>query len=470
MATPQVRSSELQVRVVNRRLVKVSDHPKEPRADVITVSNLDLIPNTYQTSVLCIYPKPLTGDFDAVIHCRNQGAELVVSEAEVPLRSLDFGLADESLKRILLVSFACGGFSVAWSNNNLVLDGNSAMRLVRTCSELAHSETIAAVGAPSYDHSALRPRDPPSYAVADPGPELPRLQPGSGSPGPRLENSGDLRKIIQLIELRCLGPAWVRPWSYGSSLDEMFTPFDDAHLVDVLTARDSVVERLYYVEAQDIARLKAMASAGEAGQRASRVQAVSTYLWKSLAAAVGGASKRGPKATCRMGWSGVGNVTPYVVGEAAVATIQQETMAGVAAMVRDAITSVDYDERVQELVDWVEEHKGEDRVWASFPLDTDFGFGHAALAMPTWASEGLCSANLVVTAHPGGNGSWIISADLWARSPPRSSPMSCVSSSLSRAHGGVSWCLATCLARRLNAWLGGLNAWLRGEYRPRDLR
>ncbi|RCV42928.1 hypothetical protein SETIT_9G254800v2 [Setaria italica] len=337
MATPQVRSSELQVRVVNRRLVKVSDHPKEPRADVITVSNLDLIPNTYQTSVLCIYPKPLTGDFDAVIHCRNQGAELVVSEAEVPLRSLDFGLADESLKRILLVSFACGGFSVAWSNNNLVLDGNSAMRLVRTCSELAHSETIAA----------------------------------------------------------------------------MFTPFDDAHLVDVLTARDSVVERLYYVEAQDIARLKAMASAGEAGQRASRVQAVSTYLWKSLAAAVGGASKRGPKATCRMGWS-VGNVTPYVVGEAAVATIQQETMAGVAAMVRDAITSVDYDERVQELVDWVEEHKGEDvRVWASFPLDTDFGFGHAALAMPTWASEGLCSANLVVTAHPGGNGSWIISADFY---------------------------------------------------------
>nr|TKV93865.1 hypothetical protein SEVIR_9G257400v2 [Setaria viridis] len=364
MATPQVRSSELQVRVVNRRLVKVSDHPKEPRADVITVSNLDLIPNTYQTSVLCIYPKPLTGDFDAVIHCRNQGAELVVGEAEVPLRSLDFGLADESLKRILvpyaddvllsvqLVSFACGGFSVAWSNNNL-----------------------------------------------------------------------------------------------------MFTPFDDAHLVNVLTARDSVVERLYYVEAQDIARLKAMASGGEAGQRASRVQAVSTYLWKSLAAAVGGASKRGPKATCRMGWS-VGNVTPYVVGEAAVATIQQETMAGVAAMVRDAITSVDYDERVQELVDWVEEHKGEDvRVWASLPLDTDFGFGHAALAMPTWASEGLCSANLVVTAHPGGNGSWIISADF-----------------LSRAHGGVSWCLATCLARRLNAWLGGLNAWLRGEYRPRDLR
>ncbi|CAN6283118.1 unnamed protein product [Urochloa humidicola] len=108
-------------------------------------------------------------------------------------------------------------------------------------------------------------------------------------------------------------------------------------------------------------------------------------------------------------------------------------MAGVAAMVRDAIASVDYGERVRELVDWVGEHKSKaedmveavtvglgcptlsQRVWASFPLDTDFGFRHAALAMPVLESEGLCPANLVVTAHPGGNGSWIVDADLWPR-------------------------------------------------------
>ncbi|CAN6318568.1 unnamed protein product [Urochloa humidicola] len=208
MAPNAARSSELQVRVVNRRLVKASnDHHhkgKEPQADVITVCNLDLIPNNYQASVLCIYPKPLTGDFNAVvaafeaglpslldhfftltgrivtnpgsglpeIQCRNQGAELVVAEADVPLRSLDFGLAQESLKRIQvpydtdvllsvqLVSFPCGGFSVAWSNNNLVLDGKSATRLVRTWSELARSSSETTVAAaPSYDHSALRPRD-----------------------------------------------------------------------------------------------------------------------------------------------------------------------------------------------------------------------------------------------------------------------------------------------------------------------
>lgn len=55
------------------------------------------------------------------------------------------------------------------------------------------------------------------------------------------------------------------------------------------------------------------------------------------------------------------------------------------------------------------------RVWASFPVNTDFGFGRAALAVPVWASEGLCSGNVVVTARPGGDGAWIVSADLWPR-------------------------------------------------------
>ncbi|TVU08747.1 hypothetical protein EJB05_42159, partial [Eragrostis curvula] len=399
----------------------------EPREDVISVSNLDLIPNTYQASVLCIYPKTPTGNFAAVVaafeaglpsllshffpltgrivtnpssglpevHCRNQlGSELVVGDAgEVALRSLDFRLAEASLKRILvpydddvalsvqLVSFACGGFSVAWSNNNLVLDGCSATRLVRTWSELARSGTIS--GLPNFDRSVLRPRDPPSYS---------------------------------------------------SAVDEMFTPFDGRHLVNVLTARESFVERLYYVEARDIEMLREMASNAEGGRRASRVHAVSAYLWKALAAAVVAASTKrgatGGNASCRMGWyvdgrwrvtspelraalrDYVGNVTPYVVTEATAETIPHKSLAEVAAMAREAIRSVDYDERVRELVDWVEEHKPQDvveaatvglgsptvsqTVWASFPLDTDFGFGHAALAMPVWESEGLCSGNVVV--------------------------------------------------------------------------
>ncbi|GJM98291.1 hypothetical protein PR202_ga15286 [Eleusine coracana subsp. coracana] len=440
-----VPGSAVHVRVVSRRLVKASEYHEKSHPEVVTVSNLDLIPNSYQASLLCIYPKPPTGDFDAVVgtfethlpsllnhfvtmtgrvvtnpssglpevHCLNQGAELVVGEAGVPLKSLDFSLAEESTKRILLpfdedvplsvqvVSFTCGGFSVSWSCNNLVLDGHSVAKLARMWSELARSSGTKTFTEPptSDDRSIFRPREPPSY---------------------------------------------------GDAVDEMFTPYDHRHLVNVLTAEDSFVDKLYYVEAQDLERLRAMASTKT--QRASRVQAFSAYLWKSMAALVA-ASKRvsndDDTGCCRMGYwvdarfrvkspklqaamrNYVGNAVPYVAGEAAAGTVLNKPLAEVAAMVREIITGVDYDERVQEMVDWVEAHKPtkvvesasiglgsptiSQTVWASFPLDSDFGFGHAAIAMPTWASERLCSGNLVVTTHPGGNGSWLVSAYLWPR-------------------------------------------------------
>ena len=100
-------------------------------------------------------------------------------------------------------------------------------------------------------------------------------------------------------------------------------------------------------------------------------------------------------------------------------------------MVRDTITSIDYDVYLQELIDWVEEHKTErlmetgvlglgtptlnQTVFASFPLDTDFGFGQAALAIPMCDYERLCSGYLSVGARPGGDGSWLVSAYIWPR-------------------------------------------------------
>jgi hypothetical protein len=46
------------------------------------------------------------------------------------------------------------------------------------------------------------------------------------------------------------------------------------HQINVLTADQSFVRRLYYIDASDIARLREAASR-DAGQRATRVQAVS---------------------------------------------------------------------------------------------------------------------------------------------------------------------------------------------------
>lgn len=153
----------------------------------------------------------------------------------------------------------------------------------------------------------------------------------------------------------------------------MFGAYDHDGLVNALTAHDSFVERLYYIEASTIARLRELATSTGGQQLSSRVQALSAYLWKVLATVV--ATSRVREERCRMLWwvdgrrritspelvpamrSYFGNVTTYVVEEAAVEEIQRKPLAEVAAMVREAITSIDYDEHIQELVDWVEEHK-----------------------------------------------------------------------------------------------------------------
>lgn len=49
--------------------------------------------------------------------------------------------------------------------------------------------------------------------------------------------------------------------------------------------------------------------------------------------------------------------------------------------------------------------------FASFHVDTDFGFGHAALAMPTSPGWRLCSGFVqIIISFPGGDGSWFVSA------------------------------------------------------------
>nr|CAB3472729.1 unnamed protein product [Digitaria exilis] len=406
---------DLQVRVVSRRLVKAADSSIKPH--VLHLSNLDLLMQNIRSTAFCIYPKPSTGvsfDFDAVVHafesglpsflnhffpfagriatnpssglpevhCHNQGADLVVGHADVALASLDYTALGAAV-----VSFACGGFTVAWCS------------LVGAWSELARSGTLAAGSQPNLDRSVFRPRSPPAY---------------------------------------------------GASLDEAFTPLDGKHQVNALTANQSFVERLYYIDASDLERLCAAASRREdGGPRATRVQALSAYLWKALAGLVGAADEH-----CRMGWrvdgreriasddpkrraamrSYVGNLITYVVGEASVREVMRMPLPEVAAMLREAINAAPaYEERFQEVVDWVEEHKSQRYVetailglgspilsvtaLASFTSRndiTDFGFGHAAMAVPTaTATARLCSGYVQVFSRPGDDGTWFVNALVW---------------------------------------------------------
>uniref|UniRef100_A0A453IZA9 Anthranilate N-benzoyltransferase protein 1 n=2 Tax=Aegilops tauschii subsp. strangulata TaxID=200361 RepID=A0A453IZA9_AEGTS len=451
MALPARRAAAgcgLPIRVVSRRLVRASDPSIRPH--VLAVSHLDLYANTEQCALTCVYPKPPTGagDFDAVVaafeahmpaylnyffpmagrivvdpssgipelHCYNQGAELIVAHAGVELSALDWSLSGESLKRIhvpyaqdmvlsvQLLSFTCGGFAVVWAANNLVGDGNVGVMLVRMWTELVRTGTISG-GGPNHDRSVLRqfsrPRDPPTY---------------------------------------------------GASVAAMYTRWEHEQEVNALTAEESFIERLYYVDERDIARLRGEASA-EGRQRATRVQAVSAYLWKVLAGIVATSKLLGEdEKRCRLLWwvdgrrrfsspelrsslrNYAGNVTSYVVAAAAAATVLSKPLAGVAAMVREAVTltPADYDELYQQMVDWMEVHKPTNFVetpaiglgsptlaqtmWSSFPNDTDFGFGEAALAMPVHQNLGrLCMGLICITPKPADPGTWIVSAFIWPR-------------------------------------------------------
>ena len=90
------------------------------------------------------------------------------------------------------------------------------------------------------------------------------------------------------------------------------------------------------------------------------------------------------------------------------------------------------------MIDWVEAHKDDDDRYvqasnvglgspvlavsslASVSYDTDFGFGHAALAMPTTDWDGrtrlCCGFVHIVAGPPGpGDGGWILIMYVWPR-------------------------------------------------------
>jgi hypothetical protein len=68
--------------------------------------------------------------------------------------------------------------------------------------------------------------------------------------------------------------------AYRPSVDSAFTPLDGEHVVSGLTTASSFVQRMYYVEARDLAMLRAQASREAA--RATRLEALSAYMWNAF--------------------------------------------------------------------------------------------------------------------------------------------------------------------------------------------
>ncbi|XP_062228058.1 coniferyl alcohol acyltransferase-like [Phragmites australis] len=425
------------VAISSRTLVRASDPPPGFPA-VLPASNLDLILGSFHTYLIAVYPVPAAG-FPAVaaavraalpvflsrffpfagrvvtnastgvpeIACNNAGAELVVADAGVMLADVDFADADRSLVRIQvpfqqglalslqLVRFACGGFSLSWGTNHLLVDGHGLTALANAWAELLRTGGVS--WEPHHDRRSLfRARSPPRFSP---------------------------------------------------SLDAEFTRYAPGGLPNSLLVA-TFARRNYVVSAADVDRLRAAASTP--ARRATRLEALSAHVWKLLAAAVGGSD-----AHCRLAWlvdgrprldpakydkdtvrRYIGNVVTYASREATVEAVSSSPLADVAAMAGAAIAEVFRSERYEELVDWMETRKGvfrEGGKWTEvvgvgtgspalvvsaflpFRVEGDFGFGRPRLVMP-WVRPGrLGSAAMTVARSPGEDGSWVITARLWPR-------------------------------------------------------
>ncbi|XBH97316.1 hypothetical protein VPH35_127002 [Triticum aestivum] len=408
------------VEVVSRTLVRASNPPQGFPA-VLPVSNLDLIlgsfrarsdaaaysaQHSFHVFFIAVYPAPAAG-FPAVaaaaraalqaflsrfypfagrvvpsastgapeVVYANAGAELVMAYADAALANVDFADADASLGRIQLVRFACGGFSLTWGTDQLLVDGHGLATL---------PNAVASRGSPT---TTVHPSSGP-FVHYNPA-SLPNT----------LLAAALVRRnyVVDAAEVDRLRAAASGPSRHATRLKAL-----SAHVWKLLAAAvggsDTDCRMAWLVDGR---------------RRLDPAKYNKTHVNNYL-----------------------GNVVTYATQEAATETVCSAPLADVATMAAAAIAEVFRQERYEELADWMEAHKGvfmEGGKWTEvvglgtgspvlvmsafvpFRVEGHFGFGPPWLVM-SWVRPGrLGSAAMTVIRSPAGDGSWLVTARMWPR-------------------------------------------------------
>ncbi|XP_059639381.1 coniferyl alcohol acyltransferase-like [Cornus florida] len=337
--------------------------------------------------------------------CNNRGVDFFEAYADVELQQLNLYNPDESIEgklvprkkqgvlSVQVTQLKSGGLVVGCTFDHRVADAFSANMFLVSWVEMAQSKSVLSL-LPSFRRSLLNPRHPGHY-----DPSLDNMYvPISALPPPQQKKSGT-------------------------------------------TGDDQLISRIYYIEANQLSRLQSLASAS--GDRRSKLEAFSAFVWKVVAAS----TEHGSDKKCRMGIvvdgrtrlsegdSGeraemmsayFGNVLSIPYGEKRIAELEERPLSWVANAVHECLEVAKTKQHFLELIDWVEAHRPEPalaKIYASsddegpavvvssgqrFPVwEMDFGWGKPVFGSYhfPWGGE---AGYVMPMPSPVGNGDWVV--------------------------------------------------------------
>ncbi|KAL4575654.1 hypothetical protein LXL04_022505 [Taraxacum kok-saghyz] len=317
-------------------------YKKSHESDDITTI-LDALKTSLSQALALFYP--LAGEIvrttagEPEIHCNNKGVDFTEASADVELWDLNFYNPNECMEgklmpkrhhgvlAIQVTMLKCGGMVIACMFDHRVADGYSANMFVSSWADMTRS-------------------DPPSF--------LPSFR----------------RSILNAR----------RPTVYSTSVSNVFLPLSHLPSLDIDPTteselnQDSLLNRIYYVEGDQLKRLQVLAS--ENGCRRSKLESFTSFLWKITASFLEYSGHHGRMCNIAVAVDGrrrlsegegaereklmaahFGNVLSIPFGAIRSKDLKEMSLPLVAYEVHKFLRSAATKEHFMELIDWVEDQR-----------------------------------------------------------------------------------------------------------------
>ncbi|KAI3671903.1 hypothetical protein L1987_87100 [Smallanthus sonchifolius] len=421
--------------------VKVTDkvvvHAEEPWNDHwLPFTNLDLLVPPFDVGSFFCYKKPSHGSFPNLLNtlkaslsralslyyplageilwnaaagenqfrCNNRGIDFIEAVADVELKELNMYNPDESIEgklmpkklhgvlAIQVTELKCGGIVIGCMFDHRAVDGYSANMFFASWADIARSETPSMI--PSFKRSILNPR--------------------------------------------C-------PTTYSSSINDVFALFEPPTTPDLeqntRNGDHALINRLYYIEGEQLNKLQLVAS--ENGQRRSKLEAFTSFLWKIVALSMEDSGNHNNLCNVALAVDGrrrlsegdgeekeklmashFGNVLSMPSGSKTSQELKEMSLSTIATDVHEFLQTATTKDHFLGLIDWVEERRSQPLVAIAFASkemsvmvssgtrfhtngDMDFGWGKVVFGS-CHVPSGREDCYVSTLPSPTNNNDWVV--------------------------------------------------------------